>query len=102
MAPNYPEWTVGDRLRKARRSTGMSQRDFAAKLRVRELTYAAWESDRNHVPPVKLLRIARKIRTLTGIPVDWFLSLERQPGAITTPSGTAAKVDVELISTSAG
>lgn len=100
MAPNYPEWTVGDRLRKARRSTGMSQRDFAARLGVREMTYANWESDYRH--PTDLAVIARKIRTLTGIPVDWFLSLERQPGAITTPSGTDAKVDVELISTSAG
>ena len=76
-----PEWTIGDRLRNVRRHAGLSQRDFAHKLDVNEVTYSSWEADRHRMSDERLLEIAIKIKKLTGVPTTWFGVVEPHPRA---------------------
>lgn len=45
-----PEWTMGDRLRKARSGTGMTVREFAAALGVSHGTVTNAETDARRHP----------------------------------------------------
>ena len=45
-----PEWTLGERMAKARRSAGISSHQMAAILEVSERTVRNWEADRTHPP----------------------------------------------------
>ncbi len=73
----YPTWTLGDRIRKARHTTGMKQRDFAPLIGVKPGSLAAWEAD--HSVPRNVLAVARTISKLTGIPAAWVLGLDNGP-----------------------
>jgi transcriptional regulator with XRE-family HTH domain len=73
----YPTWTLGDRIRKARLTTGMNQREFAPLIGVKPGSLAAWESD--HSVPRNMLAVARRIAGLTGIPAAWVLGLDDGP-----------------------
>jgi transcriptional regulator with XRE-family HTH domain len=75
-----PTWTLGDRIRKARLSTGRNQRDFAPLIGVKAGSLAAWESD--HSAPRNIIAVAKRIEALTGIPAGWVLGLDDGP-----PSG---------------
>ena len=72
------DWTLGDRLRKAHRSVGVSQEEFAATLGVNRKSLAAWELDTNE--PRNLLALARRMELAYKIPVSWTLGLETYPG----------------------
>ena len=77
------DWTLGDRLRKARRAVGVSQERFAATLGVNKKSLAAWELDTNE--PRNLVALAKRIELAYGIPVSWTLGLKDEyPG----PNGT--------------
>ncbi|WP_434056286.1 helix-turn-helix domain-containing protein [Georgenia wangjunii] len=81
-----PEWTLADRLRKARQSTGLRQREFAEKLEVGAPAYAQWESGNNQ--PRDIVTLARRIEMLTSIPATWILGLnEERP----RPAGSGAR-----------
>lgn len=75
-----PEWTFGDRVRKARREMGWSQADLADKLAaqlgsaVSTKSVGAWETDQNR--PADVVEIARALEHVTRIPASWFLGLD--------------------------
>lgn len=68
-----PTWTLGDRIRKARHQSGLSQIEFAKLLEVTASRIASWETDAAR--PRDVVAIARRIELLTGIPAHWTLGL---------------------------
>lgn len=87
-----PAWTFGDRLRKARRESGLGQADFADALGVGRQAYAAWESDRN--TPRDITGTAEVLERVTGFPRAWFLGWMDSP---TNPDG-GSSVDISSLS----
>lgn len=80
-----PEWTLADRLRKARHSTGMGQREFAVALEVSAPTYSQWEA--GNTKPRDVVAIAKRIELITRIPAAWLLGvIESEP----RPSGPSS------------
>ena len=65
--PAVPEWTMADRLRKARESAGLEQRELAADIGVSRNTVHNYE--RGRVVPRRPVVLAWAIRT--GVPVSW-------------------------------
>lgn len=64
---NIPQWTLGDRLRKARATTGLNTRDFADRIGVSQPTVTNAENDKS-----KVRRITLNAWSLaTGVPVEW-------------------------------
>ena len=80
-----PEWTLGDRLRKARKQTGMTQRAFAELIGEEPSRYAQWEADNNR--PRHLVDVAQNIEGHTGVSAAWLL------GLVTTSGGTRSALD---------
>lgn len=78
-----PEWTLGDRLRKARRRAGLKQEEMAVALGVTANCYGNWEADNNG--PRDLVGVARRVEELTGTPADWTLGL--RTGSFTDSAG---------------
>jgi transcriptional regulator with XRE-family HTH domain len=68
-----PDWTFGDRLRKARRSRRLSQREFARLLGESEKSIANWEGD--VAKPRDVVALAKKVETTYGVPSDWLLGV---------------------------
>lgn len=67
---SIPEFTAGDRFRKARELTGQTQREFASTLGVDKNTIGAYETGattRHRKIVVNAWALA------TGVPVDWLL-----------------------------
>lgn len=62
-----PMWTLGDRLRKARESAGLSAGELAAELDVHRNTISGYENDR-HTPSRIVLRY---IAMRCGVPLGW-------------------------------
>lgn len=75
----YPHWSFGDRIRKARVTTGMTQEEFAAAIQVKEGTLAAWETSRAHPRATDIVDVAKRIEALTGIPTAWLLGIDDGP-----------------------
>lgn len=79
--PTIPEWTFGDRVRKARRENGWAQTDLADSLSERlgyvisAKTVGAWETDQHK--PADVVDIAQGLEAITGIPATWFLGLDQ-------------------------
>lgn len=69
-----PAWTLGERLRKVRRSIGAGQAEFAEQLDENRKTYASWELDTS--TPRNLVAVARRVELLTGYPASWLLGLD--------------------------
>ena len=80
-----PEWTLADRLRKARQSVGMSQREFAEVLEVTASAYSQWEAGNNG--PRDLVATARRIELLTRIPAAWILGVDDKNPRPDVPDG---------------
>lgn len=85
----YPTWTFGDRVRKARDTTQMNQRDFASAIEVTEGSLATWETGR--AKPRDIVAVAKRIEMLTRIPAGWLLGIEDAPGG--GPTGPAGGAD---------
>jgi transcriptional regulator with XRE-family HTH domain len=68
-----PEWTLGDRLRKVRRSRRLSQVEFARLLDESEKSIANWESDVSR--PQDVVALAKKVQSVYGVPSDWLLGV---------------------------
>lgn len=63
-----PEWTRGDRLRKARTLTGLTTRDFAERIGVSQKTVTDAENDKRQ----SVRKIVLNAWSLaTGVPVAW-------------------------------
>ena len=73
-----PQWTRGDRLRKARQITGMTTRDFAEHIGVSQKTITDAENDKR--APRKILLNAWALGT--GVPAAWL-----ETGATETGGG---------------
>lgn len=73
-----PEWTLGDRLRKARRSVRMTTAEFAGAIEENPKTYGSWETDNSAPRHRDLLTMARRIEMLTRIPAAWIIGLDAQ------------------------
>ncbi|WP_428835514.1 helix-turn-helix domain-containing protein [Pseudonocardia benzenivorans] len=71
--PLIPEWSLGDRFRKVRRITGLSQAEFAQRLGTNQKTYAAWELDTT--APRNPVAVAKRIEAFAGVPAGWMLGL---------------------------
>jgi len=87
--PWVPEWSLADRLRKARQSFDVPQREFAEKLGVTASAYQQWEG--GYTRPRNVVAMAKRIEMLTGVSATWILGLEStmpQPGA---PAGAIAR-----------
>lgn len=65
-----PEWTTGDRLRKARSLTGMTLAEFAAATLISAKTIGNYEADRFRPKPLALKRWAE----VTGVSETWLLT----------------------------
>lgn len=65
-APSVPEWSQGDRLRKARDSAGLDQDDLAMELGVSRQAISKWENG----APIK--RAYVKVWAVRcGVPFEW-------------------------------
>ena len=75
MAHNssVPEWQLSDRLRKIRRDRHLTQEQFAVEIGVKPVTYASWESGRNH--PEDVISLAVAIERRFGVPAAWTLGV---------------------------
>ncbi|MCM0622596.1 helix-turn-helix domain-containing protein [Nocardioides bruguierae] len=62
-----PQWTQGDRLRKARQKTGMTAREFANELGVSHGTITNAENDNRDVRAITIKLWA----LVTGVPLQW-------------------------------
>ena len=62
-----PEWTLGDRLRKARSKTNMTTREFAEAIGVSQKTVTDAEGDKRAVRKITL----NAWSLVTGVPRDW-------------------------------
>jgi transcriptional regulator with XRE-family HTH domain len=69
-----PEWTFGDRMRKARRRSGMTVHEFAAAIGVSSSALGQYETDR--ATPRDIVALAQRVQQQTGIPAAWMLGLD--------------------------
>lgn len=68
-----PEWTLGDRLRKAREYAQIDRDEMAQRLHVTPGAISHWEGDRRR--PADLLDVLHKWANETRVPVQWLLGL---------------------------
>lgn len=73
-----PEWTLGDRLRKAREDAGLSQVELALSIGVSRGTIGNAELDDRRPLPITL----RAWADATGVPLEWLLT-----GTASPPNG---------------
>lgn len=66
-AGQVPQWTVGDRLRKARTTTGLTAKAFADEIGISTKTALDAESDKRAPRRITLLAYAMR----SGVPVEW-------------------------------
>jgi transcriptional regulator with XRE-family HTH domain len=94
-----PEWTFGDRMRKARSRSGMDQREFADAIGVTPSALAQWETDR--ATPREIVAVAKRVEVLTGVRTAWLLDIEDKtprppPTADHPPRGASKSVGAGL------
>jgi transcriptional regulator with XRE-family HTH domain len=74
-----PEWTFGERVRKIRRESGLSQTEFATRIGANDRALASWETGRTK--PQDIVAVAKRIRKEFGVPTAWTLGTEEEgPG----------------------
>lgn len=71
-----PQWTLGDRLRKARETVGLNQKSLADMIGSKGPTLGGWENDL-HKPTLQSVEL---IADATGVPLWWLLGYESDPG----------------------
>lgn len=79
MSPEWsvPEFTIADRLRKARERTGLDQAPFAAEIDVSKGTVSNYESDRYTHQRKRIVLRAWALRT--GVPLHWIETGDAPP-----------------------
>lgn len=78
-----PQFTLGDRLRKAREQAGVGVDEFASEIGVSRNTVTNYEKD--HVKPRKIVMKAWALRT--GVPIFWL-----ETGIAPTPSPSGDEI----------
>lgn len=66
---NIPQWTVGDRLRKARETAGIGVEEIAARLGRNRNSVTRYERSRTVD-----INLVRSYSALTGTPLEWLLT----------------------------
>lgn len=74
QAERVPEWTFGDRLRKAREDAHLDQATIAKMLGVSAGSVSNWEKGRG-LPRGGEVKLAQRWSEATGVPVVWILGL---------------------------
>lgn len=87
-----PEWTRGDRLRKARSLTGLTTHQFAERVGVSQKTITDAENDRR---PTMRKILLNAWAMATGVPVSWLEYGDVPPGS--GPVGSIVPKHVELV-----
>jgi len=80
-----PQWTLGDRLKKAREHAGYTQAELAAVTGIGRSTMVTYETDRA-VPKRPILL---SWHMATGVPLEWIISGEDRPSG--PDNGTSAQ-----------
>jgi transcriptional regulator with XRE-family HTH domain len=62
-----PQWTIGDRMRKARENAGLKQADLAAEIGIGRTSAVNYES--GHSVPSRPVLLAWALRT--RVPLEW-------------------------------
>ena len=78
-----PEWTLGDRLRKARTLTGLTVAEFAERIGVSDRTINNAEGDKRAVRRITLNAWAMA----TGVSLEWLESGQSPAGPPPGPGG---------------
>lgn len=81
-----PEFTFGDRLRKAREHAGLSREELAETLGVNVKSLWNWEAGLNK--PRNVVELAQQWADATGVPAEWLLGLSSQSTSEFGPSLT--------------
>jgi transcriptional regulator with XRE-family HTH domain len=68
-----PQWTIGDRIRKARREADLSQQELADAIGVGVNRLGNWEANVNK--PDDVVAIAKAIARATAVRADWIAGL---------------------------
>jgi transcriptional regulator with XRE-family HTH domain len=76
-----PQWTVGDRLRKARTWAGITVEAMAADIGRSDRTIRNYETDTTTVP----LLVLRQYATVTGVSIDWLTGADTEANIIGYP-----------------
>ena len=71
-ASRVPEWTLGDRLKKARVLAGIEQREMARQLGVTSGAISNWEKDISR-PRQDLLQVLRRWSEITNVSYGWLV-----------------------------
>ena len=87
-----PEWTLGDRIWKARRTAGMEQSDLADACGVSRALVSMWERDQSE-PRVSQLEA---VADLTGIDFGWLAGMGSRTGSFTSLVGLPPTLTPEL------
>lgn len=66
-----PDWSLGERIRKARTHAGLDQEQLASRLNVDRRTVSRWETDLTEPNATRLTALAEA----TGVPVEWLLGI---------------------------
>jgi len=74
---HIPEWTMGDRLRKAREDAGLSQVELAERIGISRNTVSSAELGDRHPILVTLKAWAAE----TGVPLEWLQTGRLEPVA---------------------
>ena len=73
--------SIGDRLRKGRNRTGLTQDEVASKLGVTRSVIARYESETNDPPTENIVKMAE----MYGVSADWLFCLTDDPRPIKEP-----------------
>ena len=68
-----PQWTLGDRLTKARQVAHISREEMAAQLGTTKGSVWNWENDVSR--PRDIIDTTRRWSDLTGVSIEWILGL---------------------------
>lgn len=82
-ARNVPEWSFGDRLRKARLVANLQQEDIAVAFRVSKVSVSKWELGKTQ--PQDVFATAEQYEKLTGVDKTWLLTGEDLTLTYTSP-----------------
>lgn len=85
---HVPEWTLGDRLRKARMDAGLEQDEMTAlliagQIKATRASVSSWERDTAR--PRDLMRVVNKWSDITKVPAWWLFGIRSTMGYKQTP-----------------
>jgi transcriptional regulator with XRE-family HTH domain len=88
-----PQWTVGDRLRKARLHAGLEQTELAREIGISRATISSYEADKTTPSRPALLSWALRC----GVPLGWLTGSgggERETITATRAEESAAPIEI--------